>query len=202
MRDRAPSPAPASEPSPPVGPARVHGADRLAAALSTVPRAVSEDAPDAAPVQADRPVDLRVVPPTPPTPPTPPAVAAAPSAPAPPVASTTVGSGTPGSSPEQRSARLDALLRPSEVEPDGTQRSSAPTEARAEVPSQAPSHVLTSVTRPEPGIARAADRTPPRPAPQSLRLAPDPTTTVWCADLLAAPAARPPVPPATPTLHG
>jgi hypothetical protein len=54
MRDRAPSPEPAADPAPPVGPSRDHGVDRLAAALSTVPRAASEGAPDAAPARADR----------------------------------------------------------------------------------------------------------------------------------------------------
>jgi hypothetical protein len=54
MRDRAPSPEPATDPAPPVGPSRDHGVDRLAAALCTVPRAASEGAPDAVPVRADR----------------------------------------------------------------------------------------------------------------------------------------------------
>jgi len=37
-------------------------------------------------------------------------------------------------------------------------------------------------------LLRPSDATAPvtRPAPQPLRLAPDPTTTVWCADLLGA----------------
>jgi hypothetical protein len=38
-----------------------------------------------------------------------------------------------------------------------------------------------------------SERTPTaevRPVPQSLRLAPDPTTTVWCADLLSGPLMR------------
>jgi hypothetical protein len=56
MRDRAPSRDGAAEPPPPVGPSRDRGVDRLAAALSAVPRVVSEDAPDAAPVRPDRPV--------------------------------------------------------------------------------------------------------------------------------------------------
>jgi hypothetical protein len=174
MRDRAPSPAPALEPSPPVGPARVHGADRLAAALSAVPRAVSEDAPDAAAVQADRQVDRMGEPSAP-------AVAVVPVVPAPsdPVA--------PASAAEQRSARLDALLRPS------------PSEARPPVASPASSSPLPPLGR-EHDAARPAGRTSPRPAPQSLRLAPDPTTTVWCADLLATPAAAPTVPPVTHTM--
>lgn len=54
MRDRAPSPEPAADPAPPVGPSRDHGVDRLAAALCTVPRAASEGAPDAVPARTDR----------------------------------------------------------------------------------------------------------------------------------------------------
>ncbi len=110
LRDRAPSREPATEPSPPVGPDRGHGVARLAAALSAVPRAVSEDAPDAAPVGTDR----------------------------------AVGSRSP----------LDSLLHP----------------ATARVP-----------------LSERTPRADVRPVPQPLRLAPDPTTTVWCADLLAGP---------------
>jgi hypothetical protein len=151
MRDRAPSPTPAPEPSPPVGPARVHSADRLAAALSAVPRAVSEDAPDAAPVQADRQAEGSSIPSTTVVPARPAEAAAG-----------RVDRPAAGGVPEQRSARLDALLRPS-------------------------------------GGGTGGDWGPSRPAPQSLRLAPDPTTTVWCADLLAtSPAPPPPVPPASP----
>ena len=54
LRDRGPSRESATETAPPVGPERDHGVDRLAAALCAVPRAVSEDAPDAVPVRADR----------------------------------------------------------------------------------------------------------------------------------------------------
>jgi hypothetical protein len=113
LRDRAPSREPATESAPPVGPDRGQGVARLAAALSAVPRAVSEDAPDAAPVGTDRSVDDR--------------------------------------------SPLDSLLRPT-----------------------------TATVRRVP----LSERTPEvevRPVPQPLRLAPDPTTTVWCADLLAGP---------------
>jgi hypothetical protein len=129
LRDRAPSREPATEPSPPVGPDRGHGVARLAAALSAVPRAVSEDAPDAAPVGTDRSVTQR--------------------------------------------SPLDSLLRPT-----------------------------SSSVHPVP----LSERTPEvevRPVPQPLRLAPDPTTTVWCADLLAGPVTRT-APAATPSppVHG
>ena len=113
LRDRAPSRDSAAETPPPVDPDRGHGVARLAAALSAVPRAVSEDAPDAAPVGIDR----------------------------------SVGSRSP----------LDSLLRP--------------------VVPQVP-------------LSQRTPMADVRPVPQSLRLAPDPTKTVWCADLLAGPAAR------------
>jgi hypothetical protein len=117
LRDRAPSREPATEASPPVGPDRGHGVARLAAALSAVPRAVSEDAPDAAPLGTDRSVSQR--------------------------------------------SPLDSLLRPSVTPPVATVRT-----------------VPLSERMPEVEV---------RPVPQPLRLAPDPTTTVWCADLLAGP---------------
>ena len=63
--------------------------------------------------------------------------------------------------------RLDGLLRPSSTTPQ---------------PPQQPEVRI----RPVP----LSERTPEvavRPVPQPLRLAPDPTTTVWCADLLAGP---------------
>jgi len=124
LRDRAPSRDSASEPQPPVGPDRGHDVARLAAALSAVDRAVSEDAPDAAPVGTDRSV-----------------------ARAPEVSGATRLRGT---------SRLDSLLQPS--------------------------------TRPEPAPSSGpAPEVEVRRAPQPLRLAPDPTTTVWCADLLAGP---------------
>jgi hypothetical protein len=69
MRDRAPSPEPATDPAPPVGPSRDHGVDRLAAALCTVPRAASEGAPDAAPVRTDRSVPHPALRPSTPLPP-------------------------------------------------------------------------------------------------------------------------------------
>ena len=136
LRDRAPSPDPVTEPAPPAGPDRGPGVARLAAALSAVPRAVSEDAPDAAPAGAGRPVQ------------DPPAAA------------------------PRGAGRLDGLLRPS----DATPRPQQPTQ-----PQQPEVRV-----RPVP----LSERTPEvavRPVPQPLRLAPDPTTTVWCADLLAEP---------------
>jgi hypothetical protein len=149
LRDRAPSPEPVTEPSPPVGPDRGPGVARLAAALSAVPRAVSEDAPDAAPVGTDRLVD------------TPPAAPA----------------GVP-----RGASRLDGLVRPSSPAPE-PMSGPAPRQPEARV-------------RPVP----LSERTPEvqvRPVPQPLRLAPDPTTTVWCADLLAASEEREePVPPA------
>jgi hypothetical protein len=116
LRDRAPSRESAAETPPPVGPDRGQGVARLAAALSAVPRAVSEDAPDAAPVGTDRSVTPR--------------------------------------------SPLDSLLRPT-----------------------------AAAVRPVP----LSERTPEvevRPVPQPLRLAPDPTTTVWCADLLSGPVKR------------
>jgi hypothetical protein len=80
-------------------------------------------------------------------------------------------------------ARLDGLLRPTAPAP-------APAVASGPVPRQPEARV-----RPVP----LSERTPEvevRPVPQPLRLAPDPTTTVWCADLLAAPQEREePVPP-------
>jgi hypothetical protein len=122
----------APEPEPPVGPDRGQSVDRLAAALSAVPRAVSEDAPDAAPVGTDR--------------------AVAPAAYAVPAAAV-------GTVSSRAISRLDGLLRPS---------------------------TPAATVRPVP----LSERTPEvavRPVPQPLRLAPDPTKTVWCADLLAAP---------------
>jgi hypothetical protein len=125
LRDRAPSREPVTEAAPPVGPDRGQGVARLAAALSAVQWAVSEDAPDAAPDGTDRSAAQR-----------------RPS-----------GAG-----------RLDSLLQPS-----------APSAPVAPVPP-----VPLSERTPEAEV---------RPVPQPLRLAPDPTTTVWCADLLA-PATR------------
>jgi len=138
LRDRAPSPEPASEPPPPVGPDRGHGVARLAAALSAVPRAVSEDAPDAAPVGTDRSV----------------------------------------SDSRDRADRSE----------------------RSESTDRADRSPLDSLLRPTPTTVRTvplSERTPEveiRPVPQSLRLAPDPTTTVWCADLLAGPERSAPAP--------
>ena len=126
LRDRAPSHAPATESAPPVGPDRGQRVARLAAALSAVPRAVSEDAPDAAPVGTDRSV-----------------------------APTRSGA-----------ARLDTLLLPSD---------------RGERHEPRPPAVAATRTVP------LSERTPEaevRAVPQPLRLVPDPTTTVWCADLL------------------
>ena len=137
MRDRAPSRESVTEPAPPVGPDRGQGVARLAAALSAVQRAVSEDAPDAAPDGTDRsggPVRL--------------------------VADRPVVADQPAPRPSG-SARLDSLLQPS------------------------------ATVMPVP----LSERTPEvevRPVPQPLRLAPDPTTTVWCADLLSSPAATAP----------
>jgi len=111
LRDRAPNRGSAAESAPPVGPDRGRGVARLAAALSAVPRAVSEDAPDAAPVGTDRAVGPR--------------------------------------------SPLDSLLGPA--------------------------------TSPVP-LSERPPMADVRPVPQPLRLAPDPTTTVWCADLLAGPA--------------
>jgi hypothetical protein len=64
--------------------------------------------------------------------------------------------------------------------PDGTDRSVGP---------RSPLDSLLRPAATEPRVP-LSERTPTadvRPVPQSLRLAPDPTTTVWCADLLAAP---------------
>ena len=129
LRDRAPSREQVTEAAPPVGPDRGQGVARLAAALSAVQWAVSEDAPDAAPDGTDRSAAQRRA----------------------------SGAG-----------RLDSLLQPS-----------APSAPVAPIP-----------------LSALSERTPEaevRPVPQPLRLAPDPTTTVWCADLLT-PATRPAAP--------
>jgi hypothetical protein len=139
LRDRAPSSEVTPEPAPPVGPDRGQGVDRLAAALSAVPRAVSEDAPDAAPVGTDR--------------------AAAP----------------------RGASRLDGLLRP-------TVSGASEVRARPEAPLAA--SVTSSMPEARVRTVPLSERTPEvavRPVPQPLRLVPDPTTTVWCADLLAVP---------------
>ena len=138
LRDRAPSREQVTEAAPPVGPDRGQGVARLAAALSAVQWAVSEDAPDAAPDGTDRSAAQRRA----------------------------SGAG-----------RLDSLLQPS-----------APVAASVPVAPSAP----TAPVAPVP----LSERTPEaevRPVPQPLRLAPDPTTTVWCADLLT-PATRPAAP--------
>jgi hypothetical protein len=137
LRDRAPSSEVTPEPAPPVGPEREQGVDRLAAALSAVPRAVSEDAPDAAPVGADR--------------------AAAPQ------------DRTPQVDAPRGASRLDGLLRPS-------------------APPTTESSALTGTAEVRVRTVPLSERTPEvavRRVPQPLWLAPDPTTTVWCADLLA-----------------
>jgi hypothetical protein len=155
LRDRAPSPEAVTEPAPPVGPDRGQGVARLAAALSAVPRAVSEDAPDAAPVGTDRSVD------------------------------------TPSSSTStvpRGAARLDGLLRPTAPTPAPVAAPAPAPEAATPVPTRMPAQPAARV-RPVP----LSERTPEvevRPVPQPLRLVPDPTTTVWCADLLAAPQVR------------
>lgn len=89
------------------------------------------------------------------------------------------GAGRPVQAPPaaapRGAGRLDGLLRPS----DATTRPQQPTQ-----PTQ-PQQPEVRV-RPVP----LSERTPEvavRPVPQPLRLAPDPTTTVWCADLLAEP---------------
>ena len=143
LRDRAPSPEPVTEPAPPVGPDRGPGVARLAAALSAVQRAVSEDALDAAPVGTDRPVA--------PDAPAAPASAAAPVAP-----DATAPAASPAAT-ERRLSPLDGLLG---------------------VPQARVRTVPLSERTPEVEV---------RSVPQPLRLAPDPTTTVWCADLLAVP---------------
>jgi hypothetical protein len=59
---------------------------------------------------------------------------------------------------------------------------------------------LDSLLRPSSAAARPvplSERLPEvevRPVPRPLRLAPDPTTTVWCADLLAGPGRSAPAP--------
>jgi hypothetical protein len=92
--------------------------------------------------------------------------------------------------------------------PDGTDRSAAPV-GRPREPSEPepPRRVsgagrLDSLLQPSATVAPVplSERTPEvevRRVPQPLRLAPDPTTTVWCADLLA-PAVRPAPSPAPP----
>jgi len=139
LRDRAPSRESATEPPPPVGPDRGHGVARLAAALSAVPRAVSEDAPDAAPVGTDR----------------------------------SVGHRSP----------LDSLLRPSPQADTPTGRT------RDETAAATVRTVPLSERMPEAEV---------RPVPRPLRLAPDPTTMVWCADLLAGPGRAAAAPSASP----
>ena len=135
LRDRAPSHAPATEPAPPVGPDRGQRVARLAAALSAVPRSVSEDALDAAPVGTDRSVGAATAP-----------VAAA---------------------RPQGTSRLDGLLQPSDRGP----------------------RPATVATRTVP-VSERPPEAEVRRVPQPLRLAPDPTTTVWCADLLGGAVAR------------
>ena len=69
--------------------------------------------------------------------------------------------------------RLDGLLRPS-----------SPTSQQPRQPEVRVRPVPLSERTPEVAV---------RPVPQPLRLAPDPTTTVWCADLLAEPVHDEPV---------
>jgi hypothetical protein len=160
LRDRAPSREPATEPAPPVGPDRDQGVARLAAALSAVRRAVSEDAPDAAPDGTDRSVHAGSVP-------APDRAATPELAPVPDRAATPElvpvpdRAATPDRDPVR--SRLDGLLRPSS-DPDVAGARVHPVPLRERTP--------------------AAEV---RPVPQPLRLAPDPTTTVWCADLLSGP---------------
>jgi hypothetical protein len=136
LRDRAPSPEPVTETAPPVGPDRGPAVARLAAALSAVDRAVSEDAPDAAPLGTDRPVAV-----TRPT------------------------------------TRLDGLVRPSSA-------TSEPAAHAAPQPAPLAAPATPEVrVRPVP-LSERLPEAEVRPVPQPLRLAPDPTTTVWCADLL------------------
>jgi len=113
-------------------------------------------------------------------------------------------------------ARLAAALRAvpravSEDAPDaapgGTDRSVSASHDRAdgaERSERADRSPLDSLLRPTSTSDRAVSRTVSlseltpeaevRPVPQPLRLAPDPTTTVWCADLLAGPERSAPAP--------
>lgn len=157
MRDRAPSRVAETESAPPVGPERAPHVGRLAAALSAVPRTVSEDVPDAVPVGTDRSV---------PHPALAPALAhdesAAQGSPAP----------APATAAPSGPARLDVLM--------GGARNA---------PVDAADHAADGG-----GIGRdraaqdAAEEAFPHA--RALRLAPDPISSAWCADLMS-PDARP-----------
>jgi hypothetical protein len=142
LRDRAPSRDASTEPAPPVGPDRDEGVARLAAALSAVHRAVSEDAPDAAPVGTDR----------------------------------SVAASAPAPRADVAPSRLDGLLRPS-----------APAVPSPAVPTPPVTGAVTASRAPHVPLWERTAEADVRPVPQPLRLAPDPTTTVWCADLLSGP---------------
>jgi hypothetical protein len=77
-----------------------------------------------------------------------------------------------------RSGRLDGLL--------GNRAAGADRAPAERAVAAAPTVPASASVRPVP----LSERTPEvavRPVPQPLRLAPDPTTTVWCADLLGSP---------------
>ncbi len=135
LRDRAPSRVAETEYAPPVGPERAPHVGRLAAALSAVPRTVSEDVPDAVPVGADRSV---------PHPALAPALAHDESS-----AQVTGTAASAGAAPTGP-ARLDALM-------GGGRTASADAAMNGE---EALPHT------------------------RALRLAPDPISSAWCADLM------------------
>lgn len=91
-----------------------------------------------------------------------------------------------GKGVDRLAAALSAVRRVvSEDAPDAaparTDRSAAPGPVDASTPPAGGAARLDVLLRPSEAAAPVA-----RPAPQPLRLAPDPTTTVWCADLLGA----------------
>jgi hypothetical protein len=144
LRDRAPSRAAVTEPAPPVGPERSSHVGRLAAALSAVPRTVSEDVPDAVPVGTDRSVPHPSL--------------------APSLNDDASTEHVPVTSVPTGPARLDALM-------GGGHRSVADrTEPRAE-------HVVERA--PQDDVDDALPHT------RTLRLAPDPISSAWCADLMS-----------------
>lgn len=141
LRDRAPSRVAETEYAPPVGPERAPHVGRLAAALSAVPRTVSEDVPDAVPVGADRSV---------------PHPALAPALSHDESSGQARGTAASATAAPSGPARLDALM-------GGGRTASA-------------------------GAAVTVEEAFPHT--RALRLAPDPISSAWCADLMT-PGARP-----------
>ncbi len=78
--------------------------------------------------------------------------------------------------------RLDGLLRPSSPAADAAAPHAVPHAAPHAAPQEPPATPEVRI-RPVP-LSERLPEAEVRPVPQPLRLAPDPTTTVWCADLL------------------